>query len=161
HGGPGEATNPFGYAVFRSWLRHFTVVQWDQRGAGRTLGKNGRSIAETITIDRMTQDGIELAEFLRQLLKKDKIILVGHSWGSILGIFMVKARPEIFSAFVGTGQVANPLRNYAIAYAELLKKARVLGDQNAIKELTAVGPPPYSNGRGYAVQRKWSNLFED
>ena len=160
HGGPGEATNPYGYAVFRSWLRHFTIVQWDQRGAGRTLGKNGRSIADTITIDRMTQDGVELAEFLCKSLNKDKIILVGHSWGSILGVFMVKVRPEIFSAFVGTGQVADPLRNYSIAYAELLKKAKLLGDQNAIKELTAVGPPPYSSGSAYAVQRKWSNLFE-
>jgi pimeloyl-ACP methyl ester carboxylesterase len=52
HGGPGDATNPFGYAVFRSWLKTFTVVQWDQRGAGRTLGRNGPSLAPTITIER-------------------------------------------------------------------------------------------------------------
>ena len=84
HGGPGDATNPWGYAGFRSWQKRFTVVQWDQRGAGRTFGKSGPSIAPTMTIDRMTQDGIELAELLRKSLQKDKIILVGHSWGSIL-----------------------------------------------------------------------------
>jgi len=50
HGGPGDATNPWSYAVFRSWLRHFTVVQWDQRGTGRTLGRSGPSVAPTITI---------------------------------------------------------------------------------------------------------------
>ena len=160
HGGPGDATNPWSYAVFRSWLRYFTVVQWDQRGAARTLGKNERSVAETITIDRLSQDGIELAEFLRTSLHKEKIILVGHSWGSILGIFMVKKRPEILYAFVGTGQVANPAMNYTTAYRELLKKAKAVGEQRAIKELSEVGPPPYTNGRGYGVQRKWSNLFE-
>jgi pimeloyl-ACP methyl ester carboxylesterase len=117
-------------------------------------------MAPTITIDRMAQDGVELAELLRKTLQKEKIVLVGHSWGSILGVFMVKARPDLFYAFVGTGQVADSLRNYAVAYEELLKKAERLGDQRAIRELKEVGPPPYSNGRGYAVQRKWSNLFE-
>jgi len=160
HGGPGDATNPWGYAGFRSWLKRFTVVQWDQRGAGRTFGKSGASIAPTITIDRMTQDGIELAELLRKSLQKDKIILVGHSWGSILGVFMVKARPDLFYAFVGTGQVADPSRNYAVAYDALLDKAKGIEDQRAVRELRDVGPPPYPDGRGYAVQRKWSNLFE-
>jgi pimeloyl-ACP methyl ester carboxylesterase len=160
HGGPGDATNPWTYAVFRPWHKYFTVVQWDQRGAGRTLGKNARSLAETITIDRMAQDGIELAQMLRKLLGQDRIILVGHSWGSILGIFMAKARPDLFCAFVGTGQVADPGNSYTMAYQALLAKAAALGEQGAIRELREVGPPPYSDGRGYAVQRKWSNFFE-
>jgi pimeloyl-ACP methyl ester carboxylesterase len=160
HGGPGDATNPWGYAGFRSWLKTFTVIQWDQRGAGRTFGKNGPSLAPTITIERMAQDGIELTELLCKTLDTSKIVLVGHSWGSILGVFMVKARPELFHAFVGTGHVADPARNYAVAYDELLKKAESLGEQRAIRELKEVGPPPYPEGRGYAVQRKWSNLFE-
>ncbi|MEO8450406.1 MAG: alpha/beta hydrolase, partial [Gemmatimonadota bacterium] len=160
HGGPGDATNPWGYAGFRSWLKTFTVVQWDQRGAGRTFGKNGPSLGPTITIERMTQDGIELAELLRKEMRKDKVVLVGHSWGSTLGVFMAKARPDLFYAFVGTGQVADPKRNYAVAYDALTKKAEDLGEQTAIRELKEVGPPPYANGRGYAVQRKWSNLFE-
>ena len=134
HGGPGDATNPWGYAGFRSWLKYFTVVQWDQRGAGRTLGRNGPSSAPTITIDRMAQDGIELAELLRKALQKDKIVLVGHSWGSILGVFMVKARPDLFYAFVGTGQVADPVRNYAVAYDELLKKAETPRGSSAPSE---------------------------
>ncbi len=160
HGGPGDATNPWGYAGFRSWLRDFTVVQWDQRGAGRTFGKSGPSIAPTITLDRMTQDGIELTELLRKSLGKDKIVLLGHSFGSILGVLMAKARPDLFYAFVGTGQVADPPRNYAVAYEELLKKANKVGDARAVRELTEVGPPPYTDGRGYGVQRRWANLFE-
>src|SRR4030095_15960117 len=100
HGGPGDATNPWSYATFRPWLQAFTVVQWDQRGAGLTLGKNGPSSASAITIARMTQDGIELTELLRKTLQKEKVILVGHSWGSVLGILMVKARPELFHPFL-------------------------------------------------------------
>jgi pimeloyl-ACP methyl ester carboxylesterase len=142
HGGPGDATNPWGYAGFRSWLRSFTVVQWDQRGAGRTLGRNGPSLAPTITIDRMVQDGIELAELLRKELQKDKIVLVGHSFGSILGVLMAKARPDLFYAYVGTAQVGDEVRNYAVAYTDLLKKAEILRDPRAIRELKEIGPPP-------------------
>jgi len=160
HGGPGDATNPWGYAAFRLWLKHFTVVQWDQRGAGRTLGKSGAGIASTITVERMTQDGVELAQLLRQELRKERILLVGHSFGSIVGVMMAKARPDVFSAYVGTAQVADSTRNYAVAYSDLLKKAEASGDRRALDELKEVGPPPYTDGRGFGVQRKWSNLFE-
>jgi pimeloyl-ACP methyl ester carboxylesterase len=160
HGGPGDATNPWGYLAFRSWLKDFTVVQWDQRGAGRTLRKSGASIAPTITIEHMTQDGVELADYLRKSLQKEKLILVGHSWGSILGLSMTKARPDLFYAFVGTGQVGDATRNYAVAYEALLTKARALKERTAVEELLAIGPPPYPDFRGWSVQRKWSNLFE-
>lgn len=160
HGGPGDATNLYGYAIFRSWLRDFTVVQWDQRGAGRTLGRNGPGSASAVTVDRMVQDGIELAEYLRGSLGKEKILLVGHSWGSILGAFMAKARPDLFLAFVGTGQVADPAQGYAVAHRELLAKAEALGNRAAIEELREIGPPPYADGWGYQVQRKWANRFE-
>jgi pimeloyl-ACP methyl ester carboxylesterase len=160
HGGPGDATNPWGFAAFRRWVKAFTVVQWDQRGSARTLAKSGRSVAPTITIDRMAQDGIELAELVRKSLQKDKILIVGHSWGSILGVYMAKARPDLFTAYVGTAQVGNSSRNYAVAYDALIRKATQVGDRQAIAELQEVGPPPYANGRGYGVQRKWANFFE-
>jgi pimeloyl-ACP methyl ester carboxylesterase len=160
HGGPGDATNPWGYAGFRNWLKYFTVVQWDQRGAGRTFGRNGAAAGSTITVERMVQDGVELAELLTKKLQKNKIVLVGHSWGSILGAFMAKARPELFYAFVGTGQVADPMRNYAVAYAALVERASREGNAQALQELHEVGPPPYKDGKGFGVQRKWANRFE-
>src|SRR5262245_7197140 len=160
HGGPGDATNPWGYAGFRPWLGTFTVVQWDQRGSGRTLGRNGPSSIPTIGLDRRTRDGIELAEHLRKALGKERIVLVGHSFGSILGLSMARARPDLFWAYVGTGQVADPKRSLAVAYDELRNKAQSLGDERALRELEAVGPPPYPDGRGWAVQHRWSNLFE-
>jgi pimeloyl-ACP methyl ester carboxylesterase len=161
HGGPGDATNPWGYAAFRNWLKYFTVVQWDQRGSGRTFGRNGPASASTITPDRMAQDGIELAEWVKKKLHKDKIVLVGHSWGSVLGFLMVKARPELFYEFVGTGQVAAEFaRNSAVAYTALVERASRDGNSRALAELKEVGPPPYKDGKGFGVIHKWANLFE-
>ena len=160
HGGPGDVTTPWAFAFFAPWEEHFTVVQWDQRGAGRTLKRNGPGIASTLTLDRMAQDGIELSEYLRKHLGKDKIILVAHSFGSVIGLQIVRTRPDLFYAYVGTGQVATEINNYVVAYDALLKQARAIGNQRAIDELTKVGPPPYSSGEGYGVQRKWSNAFE-
>jgi len=85
---------------------------------------------------------------------------VAHSFGSIIGILMARARPDLFLAYVGTAQVASTTRNSSVAYDALLKKARAVGEQTAIDELTRVGPPPYKSGEGYGVQRKWSNAFE-
>ena len=73
---------------------------------------------------------------------------------------MARARPDLFYAYVGTGQVADETRNYFVAYDALLKKAKTVGNQQAIDELTRVGPPPYKSGEGYGVQRKWANAFE-
>ena len=162
HGGPGDVTNPWTFALFAPWEKQFTVVQWDQRGAGRTLRKSGPAVAATITVDRMVQDGIELTEHLRKHLGKEKIIVVAHSFGSILGVRMARARPDLFYAYVGTGQVADATKNYFVACDALLKKAKA-GNQQAFDELSRVGPPPYASqppGGGYAVQRKWANAFE-
>lgn len=161
HGGPGDVTNPWGRPFFNAWLKRFTVVQWDQRGAGRTLGRNGPSIAATVTADRMVQDGIELTELLRRTLRQDKIILVGHSWGSVLGVLMAKARPDLFYAYVGTGQVAaDPGTNAAATYRDLLAEAERRQDVQAVEELQQVGPPPWHDGRGFGVQHKWALRFE-
>jgi pimeloyl-ACP methyl ester carboxylesterase len=160
HGGPGDVTNPWTFALFAPWEKYFSVVQWDQRGAGRTLRKSGRAVAPTITVDRMVQDGIELTEYLRKHLGKEKIIIVGHSFGSILGVRMAKARPDLFYAYVGTGQVADATRSSSVAYNALLKKAKAVGDQRAIEELTHVGPPPYKSSDGSRLQHKCANAFE-
>ena len=160
HGGPGDVTNPWSFAFFAPWEKYFTVVQWDQRGAGKTLRKTGKAVASTMTVARMTQDGIELTEYLLKHLKKEKIIVVGHSFGTILELGMVRAKPELFYAYVGTGQVADGTKNYSAAYDAVLQKAQSTGNQQAIEELKRVGPPPYKSGEGYGVQRKWSNKFE-
>ena len=113
-----------------------------------------------MTLDRMLQDGIELTEYLCKHLGKRKIILVAHSFGTVLGLRMIQEKPDLFFAYVGTGEVADETRNYTAAYDALLKKAQATGNQQALDELKSVGPPPYASSRGYQVQRRWSNLFE-
>jgi pimeloyl-ACP methyl ester carboxylesterase len=99
----------------------------------------------TISVDRMAQDGIELTEYLRKHLGREKIIIVAHSFGSILGLRMAKAKPDLFSAYVGTGQVADNTRSSSVAYDVLVKKAKAVDDQRAIEELARVGRPRLTN----------------
>jgi len=113
-----------------------------------------------MTLDQLTKDGIELAEYLRQHLEKARIILVSHSFGTLLALRMVRARPDLFYAYVGTGQVADQTRNYKVAYEALMKKAKATNNSAALDELKRIGPPPYNSGEGYSVQRKWANRFE-
>jgi pimeloyl-ACP methyl ester carboxylesterase len=162
HGGPGDITSPWGYAYFHEWEKYFTVAQWDQRGAGRTLEKSGESIAATINIDRMAQDGIEVSEYLREHLNQEKIVLVGHSWGSLLGLLMAKARPELFYAFVGTGQVPSSSKEAnLVAYGLALRWAQSAKNIQASDDLKRIGPPPYENGTGgWGVLYKWRNACE-
>jgi pimeloyl-ACP methyl ester carboxylesterase len=159
HGGPGTPTNLLDFAFAKAWTPSFTLVQWDQRGAGKTFAQGGTSAA-AMTIDRMTQDGIELAQYLRGRLGKNKVVLVGHSWGAILGVHMAKARPDLFYAYVGTGQVADAQENEALNYARVLQKAHDLGDTKALAELEASGPPPYHAMKALTTQRIWAQAYE-
>ncbi|HEY2647059.1 MAG TPA: alpha/beta hydrolase [Candidatus Acidoferrales bacterium] len=162
HGGPGDAASPFADALFGGWEKDFTLVQWDQRGAGRTYGKNGPSIEPTMTVERMTADGIEVAEFLTKHLIKKKIIIVGGSWGSILGIHMAHARPDLFFAYVGTAQVVNMRKNQSASFSRVLELARASDDQQAITELTAIGSPPWDSNQisKWHVYRKWELAYQ-
>jgi pimeloyl-ACP methyl ester carboxylesterase len=157
NGGPGGSTM-LDIPVYRSWERLFTLVMWDQRGEGKTFEKNGESEAGSMTVDRMSSDGIEVTEFLRKHLRKDKIILLGHSWGTILGIHMIKRRPELFAAYVGTGQVTHLARQFEAAYPLLVVRAKL--NAQAEQELTALGPPPWKTDAAYEMVNKWAAEFE-
>jgi pimeloyl-ACP methyl ester carboxylesterase len=105
HGGPGEAQSPF-LKDFAPWLKDFTVVNWDQRGAGKTYEKNGASMP-AFKLDRLIEDAVLVSEYALKKLGKKKLILVGQSAGSMLGLLVAKRRPDLFYAFVGTAQFVN------------------------------------------------------
>ena len=157
NGGPGASTI-LSTPAYRSWERVFTVVMWDQRGEGKTFEKNGESEASSTTISRMTQDGAELAQYLCRHLHKRKIILLGHSWGSVLGIHMIKAHPELFSAYVGTGQVTKVDRELEAGYPALLARAR--SNALAARELAGIGPPPWKSRDAYDLVNKWTAALD-
>ncbi len=119
HGGPGVTHS--GFAVsFVPWEKDFTIVQWDQPGAGRTFEQEGDRFPPDLTIESMARDGVSVAEFLETHLHKDRIIILGWSWGSILGVHMVQARPDLFAAYVGTGQIVKMQAGEAIVYSDVL-----------------------------------------
>jgi pimeloyl-ACP methyl ester carboxylesterase len=133
NGGPGGSTMPYEPA-YSAWERSFILVMWDQRGEGKTFDRNGESEASTMTLDRMTADGIELAELLKKRLHKPRIILLGHSWGSVLGVHMITQRPDLFSVYVGTAQVTHLNRQFEAAYLPL--RARAPPDSRQLRSWT-------------------------
>ncbi len=92
HGGPGASTSSYDYAFTRKWADVYTVVTWDQRNCGKSYSKeqNGTEL----TYDMFMTDGIEMTEFLLDYLGKDKITLLGHSWGTNYSCNLVLAHPE-------------------------------------------------------------------
>jgi pimeloyl-ACP methyl ester carboxylesterase len=155
HGGPGAPVSTLP-GHFLPWERYFTVVQWDQRGAGKSFSPS----QATPSIELMVQDGLEVSDYARRRLHRNKIALVGHSWGSVLGIRMIRARPEFFNAWVGTGQIVNMQRNEAAAYAGVLAKARARGDKDGVDALEKSGAPPYREIRQMGIERRWAMQYE-
>jgi pimeloyl-ACP methyl ester carboxylesterase len=155
HGGPGAPVSALP-GHFLRWERDFTVVQSDQRGAGKSYSPN-QGVA---TIGLMVQDGLEVSEYARSRLHRNRIALVGHSWGSVLGVLMIRARPQLFNAWVGTGQIVNMQRNEVAAYAGVLAKARTRGDKQGVEALEKSGPPPYRQIAQMGVERRWAMQYE-
>jgi pimeloyl-ACP methyl ester carboxylesterase len=155
HGGPGEAQWPQA-ARYKPWKKEFTVAQWDQRGAGRTYGRYTTQ-TPNVNLTQIVSDGIEVAEYLCHTYGKRKIVLLGHSWGSIVAVNMVKQRPDLFAAYVGTGQVASWADSVQWQFDLLLAKARADHDSANLKMLEAIGKPDPKNAQQYFAFSK--NLF--
>jgi pimeloyl-ACP methyl ester carboxylesterase len=153
HGGPGSTEAPVS-SLLRSWEKYFTVVMWDQRDAGKTFARNGA--VREMSLDRVAQDGVALAQFLRLRLGKRKIVLLGHSWGTMVGLRMVTQRPELFSAYVGTGQVVSIADKEPVDYDNAMARLRAAHDADGIRALTAAGRPPYPSSDTLMVERALS-----
>lgn len=160
HGGPGGTSVPVAEA-WRPWEEHFTVVHWDQRGAGRTFARNGEAGCGRLTIDRMVADALEVVEHVTTQLGRRKVLLVGHSWGAVLGVYLSKRRPELFSAFVGTGQLVNKRRNEELNYRREMAQAEKSGNQEALAALRAIGPPPFPDREALKTLRQWADVLAE
>lgn len=109
HGGPGSATSDIDYVFTRKWADVYTVVTWDQRNCGKSYDAQQNDIV--LTRELFMTDGKEVTEFLLNYLLKDKITILGHSWGSIYGANLVLEYPEYYECFIGTGQLVDYLEN--------------------------------------------------
>jgi len=163
HGGPGDPMMPFSHIFQTPWEKYFTVVQWDQRSAGKTYtGNDPEAIRPTLTIDRMVEDARELTEYLRNRFGKDKILVLCHSWGTMMGIPLVKRYPELFYAYVGVGQVVNVHENEIVGYRQTLKVARERNISQAVSELEALAPYPHpteGTKKTRHLLREWQREF--
>lgn len=119
---------------------HFIVVGWDQPGAGKSCSAVP---AEDITAETYIEDGYALTNYLRETFGQQKIFLVGESWGSALGIFLIDRYPEVYEAFIGTGQMVDFDGTERLNYEKALELAVAADDRKTIDKLEANGPPPY------------------
>ncbi len=153
HGGPGGSQSHL-LQRMAPMERDFVVVQWDQRGAGRTLAKAGGAVDPTVDLKTMVSDGLAVTEYLRRHLHRDRIVLLGFSWGSRLGVAMAEARPRDYAAYVGTGQAAaTQAVSDAWIYQHLLDRAAAAGDARGLTDLREAGPPPWSPEAGQKAYR--------
>lgn len=159
HGGPGNPLSPYAKALFAGWEDDYTLVQWDQRGAGRTFARNPPGDA-TLTIQRMAADGVSLVEYLTRRLGQPKVTVVAGSWGSILAVHMVRARPNLFHAYVGFAQIVGSRQNQSATYERQLSLTRAGEDADALMTLESIGPPPWTNPRHPGMVRRLTRRYE-
>jgi len=160
HGGPGVSELVPVRHYNRVLEEHFVVVSWDQRGTGKSYSKD--IDPDTLNLDNIVEDTLELTETLLERFETEKIFLVGHSWGSIVGVHAVDQRPDNYYGYVGIGQGVNFVEAEVISYQYTLEQAHYRENKTAIRELKDIGPPPYSEDdfeERLGIQRKWLFKF--
>ncbi|WP_299799879.1 alpha/beta hydrolase [uncultured Maribacter sp.] len=156
HGGPGSTMSHYKEDVYADWLKEFTIVHWDQRGAGKTFGKNCPKdindefyLNNPLTVNEMVNDGILVTQYLLKQFNKKKVILIGTSWGSILATEMAQKNPDLYHAYIGHAQFVNFLANVKNAYLEVKKLADQNNDKVIMDRLNNLGAPPYIKAKTY------------
>jgi pimeloyl-ACP methyl ester carboxylesterase len=159
HGGPGMPESGL-FRRFTSPLeKHFTLVYWDQRGAGKSFS---RTIPRaSMTVEQFIADLDELVEYVRRRLSKDKVVIYGHSWGSVLGVLYAARYPAKVAAYVGSGQVGDSVAAELASYAFALAEAERRGDRSALRKLRAIGRPPYDARKLFTERIQVSRLERD
>ena len=147
-GGPGGSQLAATRRHLAALEAHFVVVNWEQPGAGKSY--HAADFA-TLTPEDYTADGHELTLFLRERFQQEKIYLLGESWGSLLGVWLVQRFPQHYHALAGAAQMVAFLETDTYDYELALEIAQERGDAGKLKALQAQGPPPYY-GRGLAMK---------
>ena len=141
HGGPGSAQMPVARHYNSDLEKDFVVVHWDQRGAGKSNPKDFDE--STLTLSQFVEDTHQLTQYLNERFHQDKIYLVGHSWGSTIGLKLAQSYPQDYYAYVGVSQVTDRDLSAEINYAWLLKQIKEKDNARDISRLEALGLPPY------------------
>ena len=163
HGGPASPLTPIIWQFQRSLEEYFTVVNYDQRGSGKTYREvDPDSIGDTIHIPRYVDDAIEIAEYVRKRYHKSKVILMGHSWGTVIGMNAALKRPDLFYAYVGIGQVINSRDNERLSFDYGLTQAKAHRNAPAVAQLESIAPYPGDKPitrERIIIARKWAQFY--
>jgi len=164
HGGPGYVSMPMSWWSTRGWEEYFTVVQFDQRGAGKTyLLNDPATVRPTLTEERMIQDVEEVIAWAQKTFDQKKVILLGHSYGSFLGLEVAQRHPELLSAYVGVGQAVNLREGEQLGWQFAMDAAQRDKNQEAIQALQGIAPYPAPGKpptiQQVYVQRKWLTYY--
>ncbi len=143
HGGPGSTLMPFARQFDEQLLDSFTVVHWDQRDSGKSFDKT--LCPCTLTIRQYVSDCLEVIDLLRKRFGQQKIYLIGHSWGSIIGLLVAQKAPQKIAAYIGVGQVVDDPSAQLAGYQFAISQAQNRHLDSMLASLQALGPPPYSN----------------
>ncbi len=157
HGGPGVCNRHTVLLDHADLMDTFTIVGWDQRGSG---GSYAGVKKETLTVDQLVEDARALTEYLCKRFHKDKIFVIGGSWGSELGTYLLNRYPEHVAAFVGFGQVVDGAENERISYEFALNAAKEAGDVKSVRILEELGAPVKGCYKGgYKGMMKQRNIM--
>lgn len=163
HGGPGFVEMPLDWWWNRGWDEYFTVVHWDQRNAGKTFSASGPNDPPLLTVDRYQRDAEEVVQWARARFGKGKVFVLGHSWGSLLGLRLAAAHPDWLHAYIGMGQATDGPESERRGWAWTLRQAQADSNAAAVQELQSIAP--YAQGtrtipvRAVLIQRKWLNHY--
>ncbi|MFZ3498343.1 alpha/beta fold hydrolase [Streptomyces sp. 5.8] len=141
HGGPGAANSIYTVRT-RSWERHFTIVRWDMRGAGKTFGRGGPQGQGEATFERLYEDALEVTRYARDLLGAERVVLLANSYGSVFGLRLARNHPELYSAYVGTDQNIHTGGRDTSAHDALRERLRAAGKAKLLAQVEAIGADP-------------------
>lgn len=153
-GGPGASEAARVLRFNQELEKHFVVVIWEQRGCGKSYPSYNPKSA--LTVDQYVTDLIELTNLLRSRFDEEKIYLVGHSWGTIIGAKAAQQQPDLFHAYVGTAQMVDVLETDRMIYDMVMDYSIKTGDHAFVQTLEKQGPPPYL---GKSPIQPYSTLF--
>ena len=134
HGGPGNPTSCLSYHYQKQLERDFTLVNWDQRGCGRTFYQS-RGKNSSVSVAQLLVDLNELVDYLCTRFHQQKIILLGYSWGTVLGVLYAKQHPEKLECYLSVCQCVHILSGTVYAAAQTAARARISGEYTRAQQL--------------------------
>ncbi len=149
-GGPGQSDLAFGRALLEPLVEDFVVVVWDQRGSGTSYGAIDPT--SEVTLDHAVADTIALTDYLRERFDEERIYLLGESWGSTLGVLAAQQRPDLYHAYIGSGQMVSQRVTDQVIWRDLLAYAERTESWELYDEVLTLGEPPYRD-------TPWANSF--